>query len=199
MLLACRRLAFSSRRLSTASSDHFSLLSLQRRFDLDEAELQRTYKRLMAECHPDRFGQSSEAERAAAADRAAAITDAYSVLCRPYQRATHLLELLGAPLTEEDGTSGGAALLGPEFLMEVMELREELEARPAAPRLLELRDQNRGEAARLGSGRVRLYCFIALVHTRVSARNASASSPDVTPSAPMRSASASSTVWGTQP
>ena len=40
MLLACRRLAFSSRRLSTASSDHFSLLSLQRRFDLDEAELQ---------------------------------------------------------------------------------------------------------------------------------------------------------------
>ena len=39
MLLACRRLAFSSRRLSTASSDHFSLLSLQRRFDLDEAEL----------------------------------------------------------------------------------------------------------------------------------------------------------------
>ena len=152
MLLACRRLAFSSRRLSTASSDHFSLLSLQRRFDLDEAELQRTYKRLMAECHPDRFGQSSEAERAAAADRAAAITDAYSVLCRPYQRATHLLELLGAPLTEEDGTSGGAALLGPEFLMEVMELREELEARPAAPRLLELRDQNRGEAERLGAG-----------------------------------------------
>ncbi len=152
MLLACRRLAFSSRRLSTASSDHFSLLSLQRRFDLDEVELQRTYKRLMAECHPDRFGQSSEAERAAAADRAAAITDAYSVLCRPYQRATHLLELLGAPLTEEDGTSGGAALLGPEFLMEVMELREELEARPAAPRLLELRDQNRGEAARLGAG-----------------------------------------------
>ena len=151
MLLACRRLAFSSRRLSTASSDHFSLLSLQRRFDLDEAELQRTYKRLMAECHPDRFGQSSEAERAAAADRAAAITDAYSVLCRPYQRATHLLELLGAPLTEEDGTSGGAALLGPEFLMEVMELREELEARPAAPRLLELRDQNRGEAERLGA------------------------------------------------
>ena len=150
-LLTCRRLAFSSRRLSTASSDHFSLLSLQRRFDLDEAELQRTYKRLMAECHPDRFGQSSEAERAAAADRAAAITDAYSVLCRPYQRATHLLELLGAPLTEEDGTSGGAALLGPEFLMEVMELREELEARPAAPRLLELRDQNRGEAERLGA------------------------------------------------
>ena len=36
MLLACRRLAFSSRRLCTASSDHFSLLSLQRRFDLDE-------------------------------------------------------------------------------------------------------------------------------------------------------------------
>ena len=73
------------------------------------------------------------------------------MLCRPYQRATHLLELLGAPLTEEDGTSGGAALLGPEFLMEVMELREELEARPAAPRLLELRDQNRGEAERLGA------------------------------------------------
>ena len=38
-----------------------------------------------------------------------------------------------------------------DSLMEVMELREELEARPAAPRLLELRDQNCGEAERLGA------------------------------------------------
>ena len=103
---------------------------------------------MMARLHPDRYGTASQEEKQSVADQAAAVTDAYSELKQPHRRASHLLELLGGPLTEGDSGS----LLGPPFLMEIMELREELEARPAAPRLLELRDQNRGEAARLGAG-----------------------------------------------
>ena len=56
------------------------------------------------------------------ADQAASVTDAYSELKQPHRRASHLLELIGGPLTEGDNGS----LLGPPFLMEIMELREEV-------------------------------------------------------------------------
>ena len=63
-------------------------------------------------------------EQQRVADYAADITDAYAVLKAPHLRATHLLELLGAPL--EEGTAG-SDVLGAGFLMHVMEVREELE------------------------------------------------------------------------
>lgn len=43
--------------------------------------------------------------------------------CAFVRRATHLLELLGMPIEE----TAGMELVGGEFLMEVMEVREELE------------------------------------------------------------------------
>ena len=68
------------------------------------------------------------------------------MLSQPHQRATHLLELLGAPLAE--GQDGG--LLGPGFLMEVMEVREELEQMGSdMPRLRELRDANDASVGRI--------------------------------------------------
>ena len=78
---------------------------------------------MQADAHPDRHGHRSVAEQQEISDRASEITDAYAVIKAPHRRATHLLELLGAPITEEDGGS----LLGPGFLMEVMEIREQLE------------------------------------------------------------------------
>lgn len=61
------------------------------------------------------------------------------MLRAPHLRATHLLELHGAPLNEETG----ADVLGPEFLMHVMDVREELEEAGAeVQRLQELRDAN---------------------------------------------------------
>lgn len=77
----------------------------------------------MAEAHPDRHGSSSRADQLEAADRAAAITDAYQLLRRPASRAAHMLELHNAQLTEE--TQG--EVLGPGFLMQVMDVREEIE------------------------------------------------------------------------
>lgn len=101
-----------------------------------------------ATAHPDRHGQSSEQEQQDAADHAADITDAYSVLKAPHLRAVHLLELLGTPLDEE--TSGD--VLGPEFLMEVLEIREELEEPGLQPdRLLGLREVNNKAVAALHS------------------------------------------------
>lgn len=64
------------------------------------------------------------------------------------RRASHLLELAGQPLNEEDGAGG---LLPATFLMEVMELREELEDAPDVARLALLQERNRAQMEALGS------------------------------------------------
>lgn len=93
----------------------------------------------MGDAHPDRQGHLDAAGQQAAADRASDITDAYTVLRAPHQRAVHLLELLGTPLNEETGGS----VLGPDFLMAIMEVREALEAAGTdPPRLHALRSDN---------------------------------------------------------
>ena len=109
-----------------------------------------SYKALMARLHPDRFGMASQEEKLSVADQAAAVTDAYSELKQPHRRASHLLELLVVALTEGDNGS----LIGPPILMEIMELREELEALGANPnegRLAELRTRNRTQLDALSS------------------------------------------------
>ena len=142
MLAAARAAALrtSARRLCTrtgeAASDYFALLQTERRFDLDAAALQRAYRRLMADLHPDRHSGAGERVQSEAADRAAEVTHAYAILKAEHSRATHLLELHGAPLTEENG----AELLPPDFLLRVMEVREELEA--GAADLARLRAEN---------------------------------------------------------
>ena len=94
----------------------------------------------MTEAHPDRHGRGSASEQQEAANYASEITDAYAVLRAPHLRAIHLLELLGAPLAEDTSST----LLNPEFLMQVMEIREDLEEfRDDPERLCSLRRANR--------------------------------------------------------
>ena len=88
---------------------------------------------MQAEAHPDRHGSADASAQQAIADHASAITDAYAVLKAPHLRATHLLELLGAPLDEDTGGD----VLGPGFLMHVMEVREELEEAGSQPEVLQ--------------------------------------------------------------
>ena len=122
------------------------MLVPQRRFDLDVEQLQRRYRGLMAEAHPDRHGHLDAAEQQKMADHASDITDAYAVLRAPHLRAVHLLELLGTPLDEDTG----GEVLGPEFLMHVMETREELEEAGAeVPRIQALRDANENAMSEL--------------------------------------------------
>ena len=119
--------------------DRFALLETDRKFGLDLQALQKKYKLLMADAHPDRHGGKSPEEQKALTDHASDITDAYAVLRAPHTRAVHLLELCGNPLSEE--TSGD--VLGMDFLMEIMEVREELEEAGAEPeRLRVLRASN---------------------------------------------------------
>ena len=95
--------------------------------------------KFQADAHPDRQHHRSTEEQQQLADHASDITDAYAVLRAPHMRAVHLLELLGTPLDEDTSSD----VLGGEFLMDVMEVREELEEAGAEPsRLRTLREAN---------------------------------------------------------
>lgn len=121
-----------------STSDPFALLGLPRRFDLDAAELQRRFIQASAANHPDRF--TDALDQADAADRSAAINEAYRLLLDPQSRAEALLDLLEAE-AGAGGPSAGrtparaaadAKALPPNLLMEMMEARERMEEAQAS-------------------------------------------------------------------
>lgn len=77
--------------------------------------------------HPDRFALQGEAAQLEAEDKMAAFNDAFPQLRDAPKRAELLLRWLGAAPTQ--GTDSEA---GPEFLMRMMDLREEAEEARAA-------------------------------------------------------------------
>ena len=100
-------------------NDPFATLGVPRRFDLDADELEARFVALSSEHHPDRH--TDPIAQADAAERASEIGHAYQTLADPERRANALLALRGGPAKEDDQS------LPPDLLMEVMEVREELE------------------------------------------------------------------------
>ena len=96
------------------NEDHFERLGLPRRFSMNSAVLERLYLERSRDAHPD-FASGDE-------DAAAALNEAYATLTDPFRRAEHLLALLGGPSAKDDKS------LQPAFLMEMLELREAIEA-----------------------------------------------------------------------
>jgi molecular chaperone HscB len=110
---------------SSEPSGAFALLGLPARFDLPAADIERAYLERSKALHPDRFVDQPAAARVAALGRATALNDAYKLLKKPVPRAEYLLAQAGV-------TIGSNERLEPGFLMEILELREELaEARAA--------------------------------------------------------------------
>ena len=108
--------------------NHFELLGLPARYALDAANLDRGYRDLQSQVHPDKFAAASEPERRVAMQWAARANEAYRTLRHPVERARYLLGLKGFDTEEETNTAMPA-----DFLMQQMELREAVsEAREAA-------------------------------------------------------------------
>ncbi len=110
--------------------DPFNILGLPRRFDLNADELQAKFIQASSHHHPDRHTDS--VAQAEAAEKSAEINQAYAVLSDPESRADALLTLLGGPAKEDDKS------LPPALLMEMMEVREELEQAIADNNKIEL-------------------------------------------------------------
>ena len=103
--------------------NYFELFGLPTQFALDGSLLSSQFRELQKRFHPDNFASASERDRLMAVQKAAEINDAYQVLKAPISRAEYLILLHGIELRGEQQT-----LQDPMFLMEQMELREELEA-----------------------------------------------------------------------
>ncbi len=98
--------------------NHFELLGLPVRFDVDTDALQREYLRLSRAVHPDLQGLSGDS--ALSLRLSAQLNEAHRVLADPVLRAEYLLELLG-------GRSGADDKNVPQgFLAVTFELREQI-------------------------------------------------------------------------
>ncbi|MGR5278263.1 co-chaperone HscB [Vibrio rotiferianus] len=102
--------------------NHFELFGLPSQFQLDGSLLSSQFRELQKRFHPDNFATAPERDRLMAVQKAAQINDAYQVLKHPISRAEYILAENGTEIRGEQQT-----MQDPMFLMEQMELREELE------------------------------------------------------------------------
>lgn len=102
--------------------NHFELFGLTPAYALDLNHLDRAYRDIQAEVHPDRYARAGDAERRASMQMTTQVNEAYRTLKSPVQRARYLLELNGVDVGFETNTA-----MPRDFLTQQMELREKLE------------------------------------------------------------------------
>jgi molecular chaperone HscB len=103
------------------SKNYFELFGLPVAFKVDADTLAEHYRELQRVIHPDRYANASEQERRLSLQAASLVNEAYETLQDPIARAAYLLTLHGIDLDAKQKTTQDMA-----FLMEQMELREEL-------------------------------------------------------------------------
>jgi len=101
------------------NADHFTLLELPRSFRIDSALLDKRYRELVAQVHPDKFVQAGDAEKRLSLQWTTRVNEAYLTLKKPLSRAQYLLSLAGHEIDANNNTA-----MPSEFLMEQMEWRE---------------------------------------------------------------------------
>ena len=104
-----------------AAADHFAVLGVARRYQVDVADLEARYKDLSRKVHPDRFAKADPRARRASLQRTVQLNEAWRTLKDPVRRAEYLLALGGMKVAGEEDRA-----VPPALLMETLERREEL-------------------------------------------------------------------------
>lgn len=107
--------------------NYFELFQLPITYQLDSHRLNTAYRKLQNQIHPDRFSQGSEAEKLSSVQTSSFVNEAYVTLKSPVARARYFVELAGVAIDLSSNTIADGA-----FLMQQMELREQLEEAPRA-------------------------------------------------------------------
>ena len=100
--------------------NYFELFEIPVSFNVDKTLLAKKYFELQKKYHPDFFSQGSEAEQEEALERSSQVNRALKIFKHPDETIKYLLQLKGL-LEEEEKYQ-----LPPAFLMDMMELNEEL-------------------------------------------------------------------------
>ena len=90
-------------------------------FNIDLDRLQKSYRIIQAEIHPDKFVSGSQIEKNQSLIKSTEVNDAYQTLKNPIKRARYLIKI---NLNSEENNS----TLPPSFLMQQMEWEEHLES-----------------------------------------------------------------------
>jgi len=104
-------------------NNFFDLFGIEKTYTIDRQLLRDRFRDLQKKFHPDNFASASEHERRLSAQYAALINEAFTTLSDPMQRGRYMLSLMGISTDEEHDTR-----MDPEFLMQQIELREEMDA-----------------------------------------------------------------------
>ena len=99
----------------------FDIFGLDEAFGLDQSGLRERFRNMQRKYHPDNYATASEAEKRISAQYAAHINEAFTTLKDPVLRARYILSQHGVSLHEKSH-------MDTSFLMEQMELRDDLEA-----------------------------------------------------------------------
>jgi molecular chaperone HscB len=113
--------------------------------------LERSYREIQSQIHPDRYAHAGDAERRASMQWTTRVNEAYRTLKSPVQRAKYLLEMHGVDVQFETNTQ-----MPTDFLLRQLELREALEAAKDPAALDSLQAQVRREKGLLESAIARL-------------------------------------------
>ncbi|WP_404342957.1 co-chaperone HscB [Pseudoalteromonas mariniglutinosa] len=101
---------------------YFELFAIPVDYNIDLVKVNKHYLELQRAVHPDRHANASSRDKLLAVQNTAEINDALQTLKHPVKRAEYMLNELGIDIRAEQQT-----LQDPLFLMQQMELREELE------------------------------------------------------------------------
>ena len=127
-----------------AFADYFELFSLPARYGVDLQDLERRYKLLMGEIHPDRFQGDSERAKRLAVQYSGLVNEAYDTLRDPLKRGSYMVGKHGFDPFDELNTE-----MPGDFLMSQLELREAIdEAGDDTAKLKERRDEVAEQLAR---------------------------------------------------
>jgi len=110
------------------SKNYFEIFNLPVSFELDINQLSAVYRDLQKEVHPDKFVNAGEQQSRLAVQMTSLVNQAFDTLKSPVSRAHYLLEIAGLDIDHEQDTT-----MDPMFLMEQMELREEIESVRSKP------------------------------------------------------------------
>ncbi|CAM0141470.1 unnamed protein product [Umbelopsis sp. WA50703] len=108
-------------------------------YDVDTKKLRLVFLRKQQQVHPDSYAQKSTEEYQLAQNQSSFLNKAYNTLKEPLARAQYMLALNGVEVSESE------SLEDPELLMEVMEVREQMEEAETEEDIEKLRLDNEGK------------------------------------------------------
>ncbi len=100
--------------------NYFEIFQLSPTYKINLEQLSTKYRELQLSVHPDKFANATDQEKRHSVQWATQINHAYDTIKDPLARAIYLLELNDVSIEHSPN-------LDPAFLMEQIELREELE------------------------------------------------------------------------